>query len=182
MDIFDVYFLSDVILQHGELEKLTPYVKGAWGIRHGEYDFGSYKRLAKYLVGWDIIAKYDELLLVNDSSYLLRPLDEVFAKMDAKACSWWGMQATKGISATKELKSNKFPEKIPMETVKAELLKSYEDDSQYDFLIGSYFLAYRKPVLESGDLQNTLDRVRKERNKKKERKRSCRSQKVISNR
>lgn len=162
----DVYFLSDTILQNGELEKLTPYVKGAWGIRHGEYDFGSYKRLAKYLVGWDVIAKYDELLLVNDSSYLLKPLDDVFSKMNAKLCSWWGMQATKGISATKDVKSNKFPEKIPMETLKTKLLQSYEEDEQYDFLIGSYFLVYRKPVLESGELQSTLESVKKERNKK----------------
>jgi len=68
----DVYFLSDSELQDGELDKLQDFVKGAWGIRHGEYDFGSYKRLACYLVGWDKIEEYDELILVNDSSYLLK--------------------------------------------------------------------------------------------------------------
>ena len=44
-----------------------------------------------------------ELLLVNDSCYLLRPLDTVFAAMDARACDWWGLQATKGIAATRTM-------------------------------------------------------------------------------
>ncbi len=162
----DVYFLSDGLLQKSELEKLSSYVVGAWGIRHGEYDFGSYKRLARYLVGWEQLSSYDEVLLVNDSSYLLRPLDDVFKKMDAKACSWWGLQATKGMTHTRDRKSNQFLEKIPMSTVKQELLKSYVEEPDCDFHVGSYFLAFRKPVIESGDLQLLLDSVKKERRKK----------------
>ena len=37
------------------------------------YDFGSYSLLARDLVGWEVIDGYDELLLVNDSAYLLTP-------------------------------------------------------------------------------------------------------------
>ena len=33
-------------------------------------------------------------MLANDSCFLLRPLDETFAEMDARACDWWGLQAT----------------------------------------------------------------------------------------
>ncbi len=162
----EVYFLSDAMLQNGELEKLAPYVSGGWGIRHGEYDFGSYKRLAKYLVGWEKLSEYDEVLLVNDSSYLLRPLDDVFKKMDTKQCSWWGMQATKGMSHTKERKSNRFLEKIPMETVKQEMLQTFVEEPGCDFLIGSYFLAFRKSMMKNGELQDLLNSVKKERNKK----------------
>ena len=46
------------------------------------------------------IEQYDELMLVNDSCYLLRPLAEVFAEMDGRACDWWGLQATKGTWVT----------------------------------------------------------------------------------
>ena len=80
----DVYFLSDSNLQTSEQKKITPFVKGAWGIRHGDYDFGSYMRLAKYFVGWETVEKYDELLFVNDSSYLISSLEPVFNKMDGK--------------------------------------------------------------------------------------------------
>ena len=162
----DVYFLSDSILQDRELDKLKPYTKGAWGIRHGEYDFGSYKRLAQYLVGWEKIEEYDEVILVNDSSYLLKPLDDVFNKMDKKSCSWWGLQATKGIYDTKDIKSNQFDKKISMEIVKEKMLSTYENDTEYDFLVASYFLVFRKPILDSNELQNILNSVKKERNKK----------------
>jgi hypothetical protein len=89
----DVYYLADSEMAESELAKLDGLTKGAWAQPHGEYDFGSYKRLAER-VGWDTLEGYDELLLVNDSCYLLRPLDDVFARMDARACDWWGLQAS----------------------------------------------------------------------------------------
>ena len=75
-----------------ELDKLSRIAVDAWAVRHGAYDFGSYSMLAKDLVGWEKIESYDELLLVNDSCLLLRPLDEVFSKMATSTCDWWGMQ------------------------------------------------------------------------------------------
>ncbi len=80
----DVYYLADCDLDGGELDKLAPYTKGRWAIRHGRYDFGSYSMLARDLVGWDAIEAYDELILANDSCYLVQPFDEVFAAMDAR--------------------------------------------------------------------------------------------------
>lgn len=163
----DVYYLADCKLQPGELDKLSSVTKGAWAFRHGEYDFGSYSRLARDLVGWERIRGYEELLLVNDSSYLLRSLKPVFDKMSGVACDWWGLQATKGISATRHVSSNAFEQKIGMVTVVDSLLSEYEKDECYDFLLGSYFLAFRKPVLHAGGvLEQLLNGVRKERNKK----------------
>ena len=34
--------------------------------------------LAKDLVGWDVIEQYDEMLLANDSCYLVQSFDQVF--------------------------------------------------------------------------------------------------------
>ena len=60
--------------------------------RHGEYDFGSYKR------GWDwarasgALAESDELLLCNDSCYgPFHPFGSVFAAMAARPCDFWGL-------------------------------------------------------------------------------------------
>lgn len=163
----EIYYLADCELQPGELEKLSKMTKGAWAFRHGEYDFGSYSRLARDLVGWEQIREYDELLLVNDSSYLLSNLKPVFDKMNDMACDWWGLQATKGISATRNISRNTFKQKIDMQTVLDRQLPSYEKDECYDFHIGSYFLAFRQPVLQvDGVLQRLLNSVRKERTKK----------------
>lgn len=154
----DVYYLADMVVSDAELAKLAGITKRAWGIRHGEYDFGSYARLAD-LVGWDAIEEHDELLLVNDSCYLLRPLDEVFARMDVRRCDWWGLQATKGIRETRHQPVNQFRDPIPMETVRASLVDSFEADYVYDFLIGSYFVAYRRPVIQDAGFRRYLSSI-----------------------
>lgn len=154
----EVYYLADSDMRPGELDKLAPYVAAAWSERHGEYDFGSYARLARH-VGWERIAEYDELLLVNDSCYLLRSLDEVFARMDARACDWWGLQATKGTVATRRDPGNRFQQPIPMDAVRGSLLQAFERDYRYDFHLGSYFVAYRAPVVADAHFRRLLDSV-----------------------
>ena len=42
----------------------------------------------------DQVASGIEMMLANDSAWLVQPLDTVFAKMDATTCDWWGLQAT----------------------------------------------------------------------------------------
>src|SRR5690606_31064062 len=162
----DVYYLADCAMQPGQLDRLAPWTKGAWASRHGLYDFGSYSLLARELVGWDAIGGYDELLLVNDSCYLLRDLDGVFARMDARRCDWWGLQATKGIAATRDNPANQFREPIAIETVKQRLLAGYESDYFYDFLVGSYFLAFRAPVAGHPVFRRLLSGVAKQASKK----------------
>src|SRR5690606_36786877 len=125
---------------------------------HGKYDFGSYSELVAR-IGWDAIGGYDELLFVNDSCYLLRGLDDVFARMDARPCDWWGLQATKGIAETRCKASNCFRKPIPMDTVRAGMLESFESEYTYDFLVGSYFVAYRRPVLEDAEFRRLIDGV-----------------------
>ncbi|MBW3550710.1 MAG: CDP-glycerol glycerophosphotransferase family protein [Proteobacteria bacterium] len=155
----DVYYLADCEMQPGELDKIADYTRAAWAERHGEYDFGSYSRLARQKVGWDEIERYDELILANDSCYLLRDLQHVFSKMDQRACDWWGMQATKGIAATRHNPRNRFLEPIPVDTVRSALLGSFEREYCYDFLVGSYFVVYRRPVIGDAQFRRLLDTV-----------------------
>lgn len=151
----DVYYLADCEMSEKQLAKLSPYTRGAWAERHGEYDFGSYARLADR-VGWSAIEQYDELLLVNDSCYLLRPLDDVFAQMDLVACDWWGLQATKGIYQTRELPQNRFDKPIGMHEVRAQLVDDFERDYIYDFHIASFFVSYRSTVIKDPEFRRYL--------------------------
>ncbi|MDX5372306.1 MAG: CDP-glycerol glycerophosphotransferase family protein [Pseudomonadaceae bacterium] len=162
----DVFFLCDAQLQADQLQKLSGLVQGAWAVRHGEYDFGSYSRLARFFVGWSRLKEYDEIILANDSCYLIDSLDNLFAEMDKRRCDWWGLQATKGISATRQVKSNGFKQPIALNEVKRKRLGDYERDDVYDFLIGSYFLVFRQPVVQEGSLVRMLDGVKKQPNKK----------------
>lgn len=154
----DVHYLADCEMKPGELDKLADCTRSAHAERHGEYDFGSYARLVRQL-GWDAIAGYDELILANDSCYLLRDLDETFAEMDARPCDWWGMQATKGLASTRRNPNNRFLQPIPMHAVRSSLLAGFEADYCYDFHVGSYFVAYRRPVLEDAHFRRLLSSV-----------------------
>ncbi|MBW9214097.1 hypothetical protein KV102_04515 [Mumia sp. zg.B53] len=161
----DVYLLADCHIDEAELAKLADITVGAWAVRHGAYDFGSYSMLARDLVGWERLEGYDEVLLVNDSCYLLRPLDEVFAQMSQRMCDWWGLQATKGVARTAEAVQDVTVEPIPMERVRRELLAGYMQEPEFDFHIGSYFLAYRQPVIRDAGFRRILGSVHRQRGK-----------------
>ncbi|MBS2937249.1 hypothetical protein KDN32_05800 [Nocardioides sp. J2M5] len=159
----DIYYLADCELEEGELEKLAPHTKGAWAIRHGRYDFGSYSMLATELVGWDVIDTYDEMMLANDSAWLVQPLDRVFAKMDATTCDWWGLQATyEDFDVTDFERLGR-----PLALGEVEDQMRQQDLWRYsDFIhVGSYFLVYRRRVLQDPEFRRRLDTVAKQRDK-----------------
>ena len=162
----DLFYLADCEMVPAELDKLKGIAKGAWAQRHGAYDMGSYSMLANYFVGWEKLAKYDEVLLVNDSCYLVQPLAETLARMQARPCAWWGMQATKGMAGARALQPFPAADRIPLTEIRDSLLDGFEDDPTYDFHIGTYFLALRREVIADVRFQRVLNAVRRVRNKR----------------
>jgi CDP-glycerol glycerophosphotransferase (TagB/SpsB family) len=151
----DIYYLADCEMAEGELDKLSGYTKGAWAVRHGAYDFGSYSMLARELVGWETIEEFDELVLANDSCYLLRGLDAVFSTMDARRCDWWGMQLSKR-DFVGDVEAAALP---TVEQVRAELVPVWEQSYINSLHASSYFVAFRKPVILDRGFQAMLDAV-----------------------
>lgn len=116
----DIIFVSDGNLEKSETDKLKNLCFDVIYEKHGEYDFGSYKR------GYQLIQnkypeqlnKIDELLFVNDSCYLIGNFKEVFSGMEKnKDCDFWGLTD--------------------------DYHDLYKDRSYY---IGSYFISFRKSV------------------------------------
>jgi CDP-glycerol glycerophosphotransferase (TagB/SpsB family) len=159
----DIYYLADSPMQEAELAKLRDVTVAAWSIPHGRYDFGSYSMLAEELVGWDVIETYDEMLLANDSCYLLRPLDEVFARMDATTCDWWGMQMTARFYDEDEYGSDLPP--LPMEEAQRRFLPRSVMKYNEFVHVGSYFLCFRRPVIADQGFRRRLADVVKQRAK-----------------
>lgn len=157
----DVYVLADCDLRPGQLDRLDGLVAGAWARRHGAHDFGSWSLLARELVGWSALEQYDEVLLANDSCWLLRPLDEVFAEMDSRACDFWGLQVT----ARRFEPGPDEAQTVPL----AEVKRSWLPRSVFrypDFVhLGSYFLAVRRPVLADPGFRKRLDEVAPQRDR-----------------
>jgi CDP-glycerol glycerophosphotransferase (TagB/SpsB family) len=92
---------------------------------------------------------------VNDSAYLLRPLDGVFAKMDAKACDWWGLQLTKRDFRDENAKHGA----IPVEQARAAYPPAREASWLNSLHISSYCIAFRRPVLDDPEFRARLDAV-----------------------
>jgi hypothetical protein len=158
----DVYYLADGVLEKGELDKLAEVTRGAWCIPHAAYDFGSFSMLARDLVGWDVIDTYDELLLANDSCFLVRPLDEVFARMDARACDWWSLQAT-SMEHDESYVEDDAP--IPLPEAKRRFIGPRQWTDVHYLHLSSYFLVFRAAVHRDPGFRWRLDTVSGQRDK-----------------
>ena len=88
----DIVFFMDSDTNANELEKLKSYTIYADGIRHGEYDFGSYKRAYQWAKANIDTSKYDYIYLVNDSVYgPLYDMDRYFRAMEGSGHDAFGL-------------------------------------------------------------------------------------------
>jgi len=90
----DVIFFADNDLPKSEIKKIStiPNVLYADGIRHKEYDFGSYKRGFLWARDKDILKKYEWLYFVNDSVYgPLNDLAPILNKLENSGSDLIGM-------------------------------------------------------------------------------------------
>ena len=88
----DVILCMDCDCATTELAKVAPYTIHASATRHGEYDFGSYKRAYIWAAQNLNLADYDFVYLVNDSVYgPLRPLGPVLENLETKNLDAFGL-------------------------------------------------------------------------------------------
>ena len=80
-----IIFVSDSDVLPEELKKIEGIVEQSIIGRHGEYDFGSYKRGFLYAKENNLLTACEELILANDSCYApLFPFEEMFSAMSKK--------------------------------------------------------------------------------------------------
>lgn len=90
-----IIFVADNPYPPDELAKIQGYVAHAICERHGEYDFGSYKRGIAFAVEADLLENSDELILCNDSCYgPIGGFGSLFDRMSSKSCDFWGVTAS----------------------------------------------------------------------------------------
>ncbi|MBQ7413170.1 MAG: hypothetical protein IJV07_02725 [Alphaproteobacteria bacterium] len=78
-----IIFIADNPLHPSEADKIKDLVDHIECRRHGEYDFGSYKRGLAYLRANLLLDKQDSLILANDSCYgPIFPLSPILNRMD----------------------------------------------------------------------------------------------------
>ncbi|NQY28274.1 MAG: hypothetical protein HRT69_02265 [Flavobacteriaceae bacterium] len=89
--VSDIIFSADCKYSEEQISKLNGLTKYNIHDRHGEYDFGSYKKAYLKADELDILQDYDQIILANDSCYgPFYDLQKVFNKMDPKKVDFWG--------------------------------------------------------------------------------------------
>ena len=88
----DVVLTMDSTCKKSEISKLKPYVLHAAATRHGEYDFGSYKRDFIWARDNLNLSEYDFVYMVNDSVYgPLFPLKPYLERMEKSGTDAFGL-------------------------------------------------------------------------------------------
>lgn len=126
-----IIFVSDCDLTDEELQKISGIADRSIAKKHGEYDFGSYKRGYQYLKEAGFLTNCEELIFSNDSCFgPLVPFKEVWNEMDTRDCDFWG-------------------------------ITQYEDKNTR-LHVQSYFLVFRKTVVDSHVLDHFINSVKHE--------------------
>ncbi|MEE4211430.1 MAG: glycosyltransferase [Parvularcula sp.] len=86
-----IVVVCDNDLVAGEKEKLASFATHVITGRHGEYDFGSYKRGVAWMRENGFLDDADDLILCNDSCYgPVGSFEPMFTKMEARRLDFWG--------------------------------------------------------------------------------------------
>jgi len=140
----DVVFVSDCQLKLKEQDKIAEKTLVIITGKHGEYDFGSYKRGYAYASINHLLDVYEELIFCNDSCFApIFPFSGMFDQMQSIACDFWGITySTFGFHEDKGC-----------------LVKSTVGHLQ------SYFILFKKTVFNSSCFKDFLSTIKKEENK-----------------
>lgn len=88
----DCVLVMDSDCDESEIAKVKPHCLYVAGVRHGEYDFGSYKRAYIWAVENTNLSNYDFMYMVNDSVYgPLFDIGEYLEKMESFGTDAFGM-------------------------------------------------------------------------------------------
>lgn len=87
-----IIVVADNTIYEEELKKLDGLCNAYRFIRHGEYDFGSYKYGYNYLLEHNILKEDDNLLFINDSNYgPVYSFKNVLDDFQGKECDFYGL-------------------------------------------------------------------------------------------
>lgn len=128
-----VVFVSDSDLSAEEVEKLQPYSDINICKKHGEYDFGSYKR--GFFTIKNDLTEEDELFFINDSCFCIGNIDKFFNMKNADSFAVMKETETNSLHSWFLGFSSKvflspdfcdFMESVQKEKTKNDVIKKYE--------------------------------------------------------
>lgn len=139
-----IIFVSDCNICNKELSKVSDIADFLIAKKHGEYDFGSYKRGYFCAKENNLLNNCNELVFCNDSCYgPLFEIEEYFSKMSSRPVDFWGNTAnTHGLKKEGNIKTA-----IPFPHIQ------------------SYFLVFKPQVFNSKIFDDFIKSIKKENDK-----------------
>jgi rhamnosyltransferase len=142
----DIIFSSDCNLADSEIRKLDGICIKVLAQKHGEYDFGSHKRGLENLD----LSQYDELLLINDSCYLIGDLEVVFSSMEKSPADFWGMTQNRKIKEHIQSYFMAFRKKVFLHEEFLKFYKNIKIQEDKKLIIANYEAGLSKLLLDLG--------------------------------
>jgi O-antigen biosynthesis protein len=152
-----IIVVFDNDLAPGEREKLLPYAAHVIIGRHGEYDFGSYKRGFEWALEKCLLTDADDLILCNDSCFgPVGSFEPMFVEMDARQLDFWG--ATDSHEITYHLQSYwlVFSRKVFLSDIFKNFLRAIEKQENVQQVILNYELGLTKALIAAGFIAGAM--------------------------
>jgi lipopolysaccharide biosynthesis protein len=145
----EIIFVSDCNLTSEQTNKISHLCSNIIFERHGEYDFGSYKRGIISIE--NRLNEFDELLIANDSCYLVNSLEPVFEQMNQKNCDFWGLTQSKERNDIYYVGSYfiNFKKNVFSSNVFLDFFKSITKLNSKDDIIGNYEVGLTRLLLKN---------------------------------
>ncbi len=144
-------FVSDCDIADEELKKLENFADIVIAHRHGEYDFGSYKKGYLYAFENNLLDDFDELILANDSCYApIFPFSEMFNTMAQKNLDFWGVTTN-----SMDSKSKKPFEKLHIQSYFLVFTKKVFLSDTFKIFINSIKPCEKKLVIKNYEMKLT---------------------------
>ena len=152
----NIIFVTDNPVLQEELVKIEDLVCFALCERHGEYDFGSYKRGILYAQEKGLLDKCEELIVCNDSCYgPVYPLSEMFKEMKHKKCDFWGTVATNDVIFHIFSFFYVFKKNVFQSSVFQKFIKDIEHQDSWWDVVNKYEHRFTNILIKAGFIPDT---------------------------
>jgi lipopolysaccharide biosynthesis protein len=139
-NLTELYIVCNGKVEEASLSRLQKYSKHILVRKNEELDVGAYREVMRQ-IGYDKLANYDEVVLMNATIYgPIYPFRQMFSEMEQRDVDFWG------ITSHGADESNPFPRNG---------LKDLPEHIQ------SHFLVVRKPVLQDAHFRNHWENMPK---------------------
>ncbi|MBE6461488.1 MAG: DUF616 domain-containing protein [Alphaproteobacteria bacterium] len=153
----NIIFIADNPVFASEMDKIKPYCTYAVCKRHGEYDFGSYKRGVLYLARKQALDKISSLILCNDSCFgpVGGSFVDMFNIMRTKKCDFWGVLDNQDLSPHVQSYFMCFKSNVLKNKCFYDFFASVKKQKSVEEVIRCYELGTTKYFVEAGFVYKT---------------------------